>query len=83
MPPLTPRGPLWAPAQILYYKITQNDLAFPAHVSAKAQELIRSLMRVDPVERLTSSGALRHAWLAGDVARMGLVQTLSHRQQRT
>ena len=62
--------------ELLYYKITTNDLDFPEHVSEKAKELILAMTHNEPVERLSCEDALRHAWLAAEVERMGLLETV-------
>ena len=53
--------------RVLYYKIRENDMEFPADpfasVSPAAVALIQSLSKTEPSERLTCSEALQHAWL--------------------
>ncbi len=63
--------------EILFYKITDNQVEIPAHVSADAADLIRQLMHSEPAQRLTSERALAHPWLADEVARMELLQTVN------
>ena len=58
-----------------------SQVEIPAHVSADAADLIRQLMHSEPAQRLTSERALAHPWLADEVARMDLLQTV-HRDSR-
>lgn len=51
----------------LFRKIRAGDYDFPEenwkHVSDEAKDLIRKLLIVDPLERLTAGGALRQPWI--------------------
>ena len=58
--------------EILFYKITDNQLDFPAHLSDDSKDLISSLMTTEPADRLTSEQALAHPWIAPQAHRMGL-----------
>lgn len=56
----------------LFRKIRSGEYDFPEEdwraVSDEAKDLIRKLLQVNPMERLTAGGALRHPWmLASDV----------------
>jgi len=46
-----------------YRRILSVDLVFPSSVSAPAQDLVSSLLRRDPADRLGLQEVLRHPWL--------------------
>lgn len=46
----------------LFSKIRRGNFAIPDTISSKAKCLIRSMMRRDPIERLTASEVLEHPW---------------------
>ncbi|KAH1014192.1 hypothetical protein HUJ04_003072 [Dendroctonus ponderosae] len=48
----------------LFAKISNCSYVIPECVSARARCLIRSLLRRDPSERITSEDILYHPWLA-------------------
>ena len=51
----------------LFRKIRSGEYDFPKEdwdgISAEAKDLIQKLLKVDPLERLTAGGALRHPWM--------------------
>jgi serine/threonine protein kinase len=51
----------------LFRKIRIGEYEFPnedwKHISNQAKDLIRKLLKVDPLERLTARGALRQPWI--------------------
>lgn len=53
--------------QELFRKIRAGEYNFPEenwkHISNEAKDLIRKLLKVDPLERLTAGGALRQPWI--------------------
>ena len=48
----------------LFTKIRRGDYRVPDTVSARAKCLIRSLLRKEPVERLTAEQVLQHPWFS-------------------
>ncbi len=57
---------------VLFYKITENQMEFPAdvfdEVTDDAKQLIRNLTRTAPAERASCSEALEHPWLDASFA---------------
>lgn len=51
----------------LFRKIRSGEYDFPKEdwdkISDEAKDLIQKLLKVDPLERLTAGGALRHKWM--------------------
>ena len=47
---------------VLFCKIRRGTYTIPEHLSPHAKCLIRSLMRLEPTERLTAEEALSHRW---------------------
>jgi serine/threonine protein kinase len=51
----------------LFRKIRAGEYDFPEEdwggISDEAKDLIQKLLKVDPLERLTAGGALRHKWM--------------------
>ena len=42
--------------------IDNDKLSFPSNISSEAQDLVRNLLCVNPLERLTAEEALQHPW---------------------
>ncbi|WFD41475.1 non-specific serine/threonine protein kinase [Malassezia psittaci] len=51
-------------ASMTYKRIAAVDLHVPSHFSEEAKDLVRSLLRYNPAERLPLSKVLRHPWIA-------------------
>ncbi|KAL5014361.1 hypothetical protein ScPMuIL_008631 [Solemya velum] len=49
----------------LFGKIRRGQFTIPRNLSSKAKCLIKSILRLDPAERLTSSHVLQHPWIKG------------------
>ena len=51
----------------LFRKIRVGEYEFPeedwSKISSEAKDLIQKLLKVDPLERLTAGGVLRHTWM--------------------
>lgn len=47
-----------------YKRISTIDLHFPEHIGPDACDMIRGLLRHDPLERLTLDQVLAHPWIA-------------------
>lgn len=52
-------------ATALFGKIRRGQFTIPRNLSSKAKCLIKSILRRDPSERLTSSHVLQHPWIKG------------------
>ena len=50
-------------ASMTYKRIAAVDLHMPEHFSPDAKDLIRSLLRYNPADRLPLSKVLRHPWI--------------------
>ncbi|PKI84492.1 non-specific serine/threonine protein kinase [Malassezia vespertilionis] len=50
-------------ASMTYKRIAAVDLRMPSHIDEDAQDLIRSLLKYNPAERLPLSKVLRHPWI--------------------
>jgi len=61
---------------ILFYKISDATLNFPDYVAADARDLIVQFLQKDPEQRIKCEAAMLHPWLAEDVERMGLSQSV-------
>ncbi|CCE63372.1 hypothetical protein TPHA_0E02820 [Tetrapisispora phaffii CBS 4417] len=49
--------------ELTYKRIKNCDLNFPAHVSQDAKNLISSLLKLNPSERITLTDVLKHPWI--------------------
>lgn len=52
----------------LYRRIARGTFQIPDELSMSAKDLIRQLLMVDPLQRMTASAAMRHPWLARQLA---------------
>lgn len=50
-------------ASMTYKRIASVDLHIPTHFSEEAKDLVRSLLRYQPADRLPLSKVLRHPWI--------------------
>jgi serine/threonine protein kinase len=50
-------------ASLMLRQILKAAFTIPAHVSQSCRELIQSMMKVIPAERITMEGILQHPWL--------------------
>jgi serine/threonine protein kinase len=54
----------------LFKCIKSGKFAFPpelwSQISPQAKSIVKELLRVDPVARLSSTGALSHPWVTGE-----------------
>lgn len=50
-------------ASMTYKRIASVDLHIPEHFSEEAKDLVRSLLRYNPADRLPLSKVLRHPWI--------------------
>lgn len=50
-------------ASMTYKRIASVDLHIPTHFSEEAKDLVRSLLRYHPTDRLPLSKVLRHPWI--------------------
>ncbi|KPA79957.1 putative protein kinase [Leptomonas pyrrhocoris] len=48
---------------VLFKKIQTADYAMPSHVSPQAQDLLRRVLVVNPLERATMEQVMQHPWL--------------------
>lgn len=49
---------------VTYKRIAAVDVRMPAHFSDEAKDLVRSLLKYTPSERLPLSRVLRHPWIS-------------------
>jgi serine/threonine protein kinase len=60
----------------LYRRIARGVFEIPEELSSNAKDLIKQLLTMDPTQRLTAPGCLKHPWLqsaysnASDIAKM-------------
>ena len=58
----------------LYRKIQKGQFQFHemcwSRISEEAKDLIRSLLTVDPDERITTEAVLEHPWIKGDAEKL-------------
>ena len=55
-----------------YKRIVNIDLRFPDHVSAAARDLVESLLRKNPAQRMELEDVLKHPWIVefnGDITK--------------
>ena len=50
-------------ASLTYKRIAAVDVRMPAHFSDEAKDLIRSLLKYNPSDRLPMNRVLRHPWI--------------------
>lgn len=58
----------------LYQYISKHSVVFPTHtqLSSQATDLLRGMLRTNPMQRLRLTDIFRHAWFANASAPRGL-----------
>jgi serine/threonine protein kinase len=52
----------------LYRRVARGTFAIPEELSPSVRDLIRQLLTVDPIQRITAHAAMRHSWLQSQSA---------------
>ena len=61
------------------YRVQKGEIAFPAHVTdAPLMELVRALLTVDPLQRITVDAALAHPFMAAEEQYLSALRLTSH-----